>query len=90
MRKETEIVADGIGIELLLFGQIRDIVGKDRMAIEMDSDCSLPDFSAILTDRFPRLANQKLLFAVNEEYVSADTILKDGDTVAIFTPVSGG
>jgi len=30
------------------------------------------------------------MIAVNEEYASSDQVLKEGDTVAIIPPVSGG
>ena len=43
-----------------------------------------------LTARYPALAAHKLLTAVNEEYADPDTILNDGDEIAIFTAVSGG
>jgi molybdopterin converting factor small subunit len=32
----------------------------------------------------------KSAFAVNEQYVSPDTELKDGDQLALIPPVSGG
>jgi molybdopterin converting factor small subunit len=38
----------------------------------------------------PGLGIRRLLFAVNEEYVSPTARLKDGDELAIFTAVSGG
>ena len=34
--------------------------------------------------------NYLILFAVNHEYVHADYLLKDGDEVAFFPPVTGG
>jgi molybdopterin converting factor small subunit len=43
-----------------------------------------------LLNQFPKLANYKLLFAVNEEYAGINTQLNGGDEVAIFTAVSGG
>ena len=43
-----------------------------------------------LSHQHPSLAKYKLLIAVNEEYADADTVLNDGDEIAIFTAVSGG
>ena len=43
-----------------------------------------------LITKYPSLKGHKLLLAVNETYVAADTLLKDGDELAVFTPVSGG
>lgn len=38
----------------------------------------------------PSLNKHKLLIALNEEYVSPDATVRNGDTLAVFTPVSGG
>ena len=47
-----------------------------------------------LADRAPALADflrgGTLLVAVNREYAAATTVLKDGDEVALFPPVTGG
>ncbi len=42
--------------------------------------------------RYPVLENfeRSALFAVNEEHVRTDQAVRDGDTLAIFPPVSGG
>lgn len=47
---------------------------------------------AKLQEQFPRLERlaPTLAVAVNREYAEADTVLKDGDEVALIPPVSGG
>ena len=41
-------------------------------------------------EKFPGLSSHRLLFSVNQEYVSSDTKIRDGDELAVFTAVSGG
>jgi molybdopterin converting factor small subunit len=52
----------------------------------------LRNIVAAAIERFPRLEplTKSALFAVNEEHARADHPLHEGDTVAIFPPVSGG
>jgi molybdopterin synthase sulfur carrier subunit len=46
----------------------------------------------LLVEREPHLADvlKVCLFAVNQEYVGEDFVLKGGETVAVIPPVSGG
>ena len=48
----------------------------------------------LLADRVPALAaffsGGMLLVAVNREYAAANAVLRDGDELALFPPVSGG
>ncbi len=46
----------------------------------------------VLKNTYPELEKNfdSVMVAVNEEYASAEQILKEGDTVAIIPPVSGG
>lgn len=76
-------------IKLLFFGLVRDVLGVRQLDFEIES-AAVSDMLSSLQRVYPQLENSKLLVAVNEEYAVGDTVLRDGDEVAIFTPVSGG
>ena len=46
----------------------------------------------MLCSRYPELSDygERLMFAVNAEYVDSSFILKGGEEVALIPPVSGG
>lgn len=77
-------------INIKFFGATAELVGK-REAIEtVGNGESLGDIVRRFVLDYPSLGTRPLLFAVNEEYAQVDTILHDGDELAVFTPVSGG
>jgi molybdopterin converting factor subunit 1 len=78
--------------EVLLFANVRQAIGKDRLTLE------LPD-GATVKDALDRLAEQheiislmgnRLAIAVDERYQPRTSLLNDGCTVALIPPVSGG
>ena len=81
-----------IKINVLLFGACREAAG----AGEINCDLAAPADVACAWDeiktRFPDLEKfeRSALFAVNEEHSRKDQPLEDGDTLAVFPPVSGG
>jgi molybdopterin converting factor small subunit len=77
-------------INALFFGATADAVGKRSVGIELAQGTSAETAVATIIEKFPGLANKKLLFAINQEYVPSGSELKDGDELAIFTAVSGG
>ena len=81
-----------IRIELLLFAQLRDRFGTERVSIEVPdgttAEAAATELLAKSSDR--DLARMPLMFAVNDDYVTADHELRDGDCVALITPFSGG
>jgi sulfur-carrier protein len=77
-------------VRVLFFGPTADLVGKHEIEMQVVDDSCPGSIAAQLTARHEGLRSRKLLFAVNEEYADDRTSLKDGDSVAIFTPVSGG
>jgi molybdopterin synthase catalytic subunit len=84
--------SQAIKITALLFGQAREIVGKQNVEIELAAAATVETaFKALRADH-PRLGEMErsLMFAVNEEYASRDQALRDGDRLAILPPVSGG
>jgi molybdopterin converting factor small subunit len=74
----------------LFFGATADFVGEHEIPIELADGATVGEFFERLVQENPGLLAHKLLFALNEEYVSAETAITRGDTLAIFTAVSGG
>lgn len=79
-------------IRLLLFASCRDVMGGKELDLEVEEGISAGALREELALRYPRLRplKEKLLVAVNAEYVDDDTALKNGDEVALIPPVSGG
>ncbi len=78
--------------QVLLFAQLAEVVGTDRLTIELPERSTVADAVASLADDHKVIASarQTLMTAVNEHYCPPSTVLNDGDTVALVPPVSGG
>lgn len=80
-------------INLLFFGACREAAnGTPEMKLAVTPPVDVQTVWRSLVAEHPALGrfNQSILFAVNEEYARPGQILADGDTLAIFPPVSGG
>ena len=78
-------------IELLLFGIVKDVIGKSSMQLQTPENTTIANFRASLLDKYPKLAAYKSFsIAVNETYVEDNYLIKENDTIAIIPPVSGG
>jgi molybdopterin synthase sulfur carrier subunit len=77
-------------ISVLFFGQTAEIVGKRELEISLNSTLKANEAFAEVLEKYPKLKENKLLFAVNQEYSDGNEIICDGDELAIFTAVSGG
>lgn len=79
-------------IQLRFFSILKEKFKSDGREIEIFGEKSAREiFEEIFEDR--EVAKHFLpstRFAVNCEYVSSDTMLKDGDELAFIPPVSGG
>lgn len=79
-------------IQIRLFATHREKLGTDRVALDLPTGASVSDLLDLLVRRssdFER-AGGATRVAVNREYASPDTILHDGDEVALIPPVAGG
>ena len=85
--KETSI-----NITVLLFGACREAAGVSELHCDLAAPATAATAWAQLAERFPVLARfeRSALVAVNEEHARREQSLRDGDTLAIFPPVSGG
>jgi len=81
------------------FARYRSLVGKSEEELEVPDGITVRELIEILKERHPVLKNE--VFAEdndladvnvsrNGRYVRFDEVLRDGDVIAIFPPVSGG
>ncbi|WP_297455340.1 molybdopterin converting factor subunit 1 [Persephonella sp.] len=79
-------------IKVLYFSSIKDKIGMSSENIEMAENSTVYDLIKLLSEKYPQIKDslKNSMFAVNEEYASTEQELKEGDTVAIIPPVSGG
>jgi len=75
----------------LFFGVSRDQTNKDEENLVIEGELTAGELKSILKDKYPKLEDiQSFAIAVNESYADDSLTLKEGDTIAIIPPVSGG
>ncbi|MCS6804335.1 MAG: molybdenum cofactor biosynthesis protein MoaE [Acidobacteriota bacterium] len=79
-------------IDVRFFGQCKQLTGVESLRLRLPEPSSVQAVLALLYERYPSLTKlaDRLLVAVNEQYAPLDASVVDGDTVAVFPPVSGG
>ncbi len=80
---------------LVFFASIREQLGCDGLVAELPETCKVSDLVAQLTEEHGdlwrvTLTAENLKIAVNQELISGDPLLAEGDEVAFFPPVTGG
>lgn len=78
-------------VKILYFSSVRDKIGLPSEEIDFNGK-TLNDLKNTLIKKYPQIREnlEKVMFAINQEYADLNASLKDGDTVAIIPPVSGG
>src|SRR6185436_4373351 len=86
------MTAQQVSIRVLFFGAARDVVDATQLDLSLDAPATVSSAFQSLVSRFSQLERfgRSLLFAVNQEYATPETQLKENDELAVFPPVSGG
>jgi molybdopterin converting factor subunit 1 len=81
-----------VRVRLLYFAILRDIAGTSAADVELPDGARAADVWEQLRGRHRELAGYQRppMVAVNEEYVAAEHVLRDGDELAFIPPVAGG
>ncbi len=79
-------------MRLLLFAGLREAVGKKEHALELPDGAKLRDALARAEAELPPLLHWhgRLLLSLNDDRAPLDSIVREGDRIALLPPVSGG
>ncbi len=77
---------------MLLFGQLKDIVGREEETLELEPGARLAAVMSHYAERYPGFKGlaASIACAVNQEYAKSSAVLREGDEVGLLPPVSGG
>jgi len=81
-----------MSIRILFFASLADVTGMRETTLD---SADYPDLASIFNHfagKFPRLENYRtsVHFALNSDFARPESLVRDGDEVAFFPPVSGG
>jgi molybdopterin converting factor small subunit len=81
-----------MNVDVKLFARARDLVGSDRVRIELPPAARVADLRTALAEGFPRLRPlvPNLFVAIGTDYVDDTVAIQPADEIACFPPVSGG
>ena len=81
-----------IRVSLLLFASVAEAAGERRREMCVAEGTTARGLFEQLAAKVPALAGRAdhVSFARNQQFVPPDTVLADGDELAVIPPVSGG
>ncbi len=81
-----------VRVPVQLFARYREVVGRDRVEVEVPEGATVEEVWAVLTAAHPSLSRYRphTLFAIGGEYVKAERPVRVGEELVCFPPVSGG
>lgn len=81
-------------VTVKFFASFREKVGKSEIKLSTSREATLENVIEALEKKIPGLkkliAEGNAVVTLNEEIAAKDALVKEGDEIAIFPPVSGG
>ncbi len=79
-------------VRVLFFGILKDLVGRSSELLELADGARLEAVLQHYSRQAPRFAGMlnSMALSVNQEYATANAVLRAGDEVGLLPPVSGG
>lgn len=79
-------------ITVRFFAILKDRAGVDSTRLELTDGSRISDAMKLLETQFASIKPQlaRAAVAINRNYEKTDSILQDGDELALLPPVSGG
>ncbi|BED88926.1 molybdopterin synthase sulfur carrier subunit [Pseudoalteromonas sp. MM1] len=81
-------------VNVLFFGQLKERLKCDKLTVDIAHTLSITAFKHMLVEQNPHwqawLEERDVLCALNQTMSSSDELVKAGDELAFFPPVTGG
>ncbi len=76
-------------VSVKYFASLRELMGESSVFIDIDKESSVDDvWQRVTKDKKIEIDN--VMATVNMEYVKSSYVIRDGDEIAFFPPVTGG
>lgn len=83
-----------MAIKVKFFAMLKTKVGKEEANLTVPDGILFDKLKDMLKKEFPVLAEfidrKSIMISVNQEFADKNTVIKDGDEVALLPPFSGG
>ena len=83
-------MTQNISITIRCFSLEKEKIGQARINRQYPAKINSQQVYDQLIDEFPDLKGLPVRTAVNQEYITEEIAMKDGDEIAFIPPVSGG
>jgi MoaE-MoaD fusion protein len=82
----------GMRVKVLLFGQLKDIIGRQEEWLELEQGANLSAVLSHYAGQYPKFKglNSSIACSINQEYAQSSAVLKEADEIGLLPPVSGG
>jgi sulfur-carrier protein len=81
-------------IRIIFFAGLREVLGKSQIEMSIDTSMSLAELRNAIIKQYPewekKLIQKNILMSVNQQFAGLESLVKAGDEVAFFPPVTGG
>jgi|TARA_Y100000758_G_scaffold295260_1_gene253053 molybdopterin synthase sulfur carrier subunit len=76
-------------VSVKYFASLRELMGESSVFIDIDKESSIDDVWQHVTKN-KKIELDNVMATVNMEYVKPSYVIRDGDEIAFFPPVTGG
>jgi molybdopterin synthase sulfur carrier subunit len=77
-----------MAIKVLYFASLKELMGRSQESVSAESVKTVEDVWLLVSQG--KNISQQVLYSVNQEYAEGGELVKAGDEVAFFPPVTGG
>ncbi|HYM12611.1 MAG TPA: molybdenum cofactor biosynthesis protein MoaE [Bryobacterales bacterium] len=79
-------------VKVLFFGMLKDLVGRSEERLQVEAGTRLGGVFEHYARLFPKLQemSHSIVLAQNQQFAAPETVIGEGDEIALLPPVSGG